>query len=138
MYQVNDLVNIELTMIILLSVLMVTLLKRKQPDSSHQVVRGGTLLIISHFPRDVVLAADALPKFAIHASCKRHCQHLAITSPVNVMGAANVVKSEASFAQCSLHCDSFYFFHFRFLSAFLLSSDLFILSPPSDYNYTRF
>ena len=101
------------------------MLKRKQPDFLHQVVRGGTLLIISHFPRDVVLAADALPKFAIHASGKRHCQHLAITSPVNVMGAANVVKREAIFAENALDFDFLYFFHFRFLSAFLLSSDLF-------------
>ena len=88
------------------------MLKRKQPDFSHQVVRGGTLLIISHFPRDVVLAADALPKFAIHASSKRHCQHLAITSPVNVMGAANVVKREAIFAENALDFDFLYFFHF--------------------------
>lgn len=78
----------------------------------NQVVRGWTLLIISHFPRNVVLAADALPKFTIHASCKWHCQHLAITSPVNVMGAANVVKREAIFAENALDFDFLYFFHF--------------------------
>lgn len=101
------------------------MLKRKQPDSSHQVVRGGTLLIISHFPRNVVLAADALPKFAIHASGKWHCQHFTVTSPVNMMGAANVVKGESVFTENALDFDFLYFFHFRFLSAFLLSSDLF-------------
>ena len=83
------------------------------------------MLIISHFPRDVVLAADALPKFAIHAFGKRHCQHLAITSPVNVMGAANVVKGESVFTENALYFDFLYFFHLDFLSAFLLSSDLF-------------
>ena len=91
----------------------------------NQVVKTGTLLIISHFPRDVVLAADGLPKFAIHASGKRHRQHLAFTSAVNVMGAANVVKREAIFAENALDFDFLYFFHFRFLSVFRLSSDLF-------------
>ena len=70
------------------------------------------MLIISHFPRDVVLAADALPKFAIHASGKRYCQHLAITSPVNVMGAAYVVKGESVFTENALDFDFLYFFHF--------------------------
>ena len=70
------------------------------------------MLIISHIPRNVVLAADALPKFTIHASGKWHCQHLAITSPVNVMGAAYVVKREAIFAENALDFDFLYFFHF--------------------------
>ena len=88
------------------------MLKIKQPDSLHQVVIGGTLLIISHFPRNIVLAADGLPKFAIHASGKRHRQHLAFTSAVNVMGAANVVKREAILAENALDFDFLYFFHF--------------------------
>ena len=109
------------------------MLKRKQPDSSHRVVKAGTLLIISHVPSDIMLFTNVLPKFTIYTSGKWYGQHLTFTSAVNVMWTFYMVKCETSLSQCSLYRDSLYFFHFRFLSAFLLSSDLFILTLPSDY-----